>query len=380
MITMKAISRTRLPVSLAALFATLALAGCGGRAEADAATPVAATVPDVLIANATAGSSDAMLHLPARTEAGQIARLYARSTGFVAERLVDLGDAVEAGAVLARIATPEVDQSVRVAEADVGQAQADAELAKTNLERAEPLAQVGALSKETLGDRRAAFAAAKAALAATQARLASARDRQAFQTVRAPFAGTISQRNVERGDRVVGDQAGAATPLFELVTLDTLRVIVDVPQSAVMQMKPGLRATLTFPELPGESFEAEVMRIAHRIDAGAGGMRTELSLPNPGLRLPAGMVGQVSLQLPRANASSLVPISAVVQRGDGARIATVTQDGTLRFRPVTLGRNLGTTMEIVDGVAPGEAVVLSPNAMLVDGARVTAKAQTPASP
>lgn len=366
-----------LPAVLAVAVLT-ALSGCGRSASAESVP--AGTTPEVRTAVATPGEGAQVLRLPARTEAGQVARLYARSTGFVSERAVELGDSVEAHAVLARIATPEVDQAVHVADAELQEAMAQTELAKSNLDRAEPLAEAGALSQELLSDRRAAHAAARAAQASAQARLASARDRQAFQTVRAPFAGVISQRNVERGDRVVGDQAGAATPLFELVALDTLRVLVDVPQSAVMQVKPGLRAAVTFPELPGETFDAEVVHIARRIDATAGGMRTELRLPNPDLRLPAGMVGQATLQVPRANGSALVPISAVIQRGDGAHVAVVTAEGTLVFRDVTLGRNMGTNIEITQGVAVGEAVVLSPNAMLQDGAAVVAKPmETPAS-
>lgn len=366
-------------VLLASLLGSVLVAGgCGKPANAE--ETAASSTPEVLTALATAGESDAVLRLPARTEAGQVARLYARSTGFVSERSVELGDSVAADAVLARIATPEIDQAVNVANAELQEVKAQSELAKSNLDRAEPLAEAGALSQELLSDRRAAHAAAKAAEASAQARLASARDRQGFQTIRAPFAGVISQRNVERGDRVVGDQAGAATPLFELVALDTLRVLVDVPQSAVMQMKPGLRAQVTFPELPGETFDADVVHIARRIDATAGGMRTELQLPNPDLRLPAGMVGQVNLKLPRATATALVPISAVMQRADGARVATVTAQGTLAFREVVLGRNLGNAIEITQGVAVGEAVVLSPNAMLQDGTAVVAKPlQAPSS-
>lgn len=362
------------PASLLAA-ALVVLAGCDAHGQPQ---PAAAETPEVLTAVAQAGAADATLRLPARTEAGQLARLYARSTGFVAERLVDLGDTVEADAVLARIATPEVDQAVAVANADLQQAKTNTELAKINLDRAVPLAEAGALSQELLSDRRAAHAAARAAEASAAARLAAARDRQAFQTVRAPFAGVISQRNVERGDRVVGDQAGAATPLFELVALESLRVVVDIPQSAVMRIQPGMKAKVSFPELPGEQFDAEVMHMARRIEATAGGMRTELQMPNLQLRLPAGMVGQVELQVPRAGAGAVVPVSAVIQRGDGAHVATVA-DGKLAFRDVTLGRNLGTTMEITAGVAPGDAVVLSPNAMLVEGAAVVAKPQQPAT-
>ncbi|MEQ4576588.1 MAG: efflux RND transporter periplasmic adaptor subunit, partial [Gammaproteobacteria bacterium] len=217
--------------------------------------------------------------------------------------------------------------------------------------------------------------AAQAARDAARAQLASARERQGFASVRAPFDGVVSARNVDVGDRVVGDTASATVPMFRIDALDPLRVAVDVPQSAALQVRPGLRAQVTFPELPGEQFDAEVVRTAQRISEDAGGMRVELRLPNPDNRIPAGMVGQVRLSVPRTVPAVVLPLATVVQDGATAKVAKVGGDGQVRFAQVSLGRNLGNEIEVLSGVATGDSVVLAPNALLADGTRVRGRLQ-----
>lgn len=350
------------------------LAGCD---RGTAGQQAAAVVPEVLTAEARAAESNYPLSLPARAIAGETAQLYPRATGFVSERRADLGDRVTAGQILAVISAPEVDQSVREAGAEVARLRAELQLAKVNYDRAAVLVKSGAVSAEMYSDRSATQEAAAAALASAQARLASARDRQGFQVVRAPFAGVVAARNIERGDRVVGDSA-SASPLFQINVLDPLRVLVDIPQGAVLQVRPGLQAEVAFPELPGEVFKAEVVRTAQSISADAGGMRVELRLPNPGGRIPAGMVGNVTLQVPRAAPMVIVPLSAVVagSAGSGAggsQVARLGAGSKLEFRPVKVGRNLGAEIEILEGLAAGDKVVLAPNALLQTGTQVVAK-------
>ncbi len=358
-------------LAAAAILALAFTQGCQRSVAQPAAAPAA--VPEVLTVLARAAGDNTELRLPARALAGESVRIYARATGFLATRSVDIGDRVEAGQVLATIAAPEIDQALREAEADLVKARADEELARVNFERAGSLIGSGAISKELFNEREGANNVGKAARSAAEARLASARERQGFKTVRAPFAGVISTRSVERGDRVVGDQSGASS-LFELIALDPLRIVVDVPQSAAMQVRPGVKAEVRFPELAGEALQAEVVRSSQSISENAGGMRVELRLPNPGERLPAGMIGEVRLDLPRVAKAALVPISAVMQGAGGARVAIVDADSNLVHRTVVTGRNLGPEIEILDGIAPGDAVIASPNALLVPGTRVTAKA------
>ena len=366
-------ARTALALGIA-LAAALA-AGCG---RSDAETAPARGLPEVLAVPAKAAEGELELRLPARAYAGESAQIYARATGFVRERQADLGDRVVAGQVLATISAPEVDQAVREAVADLGQANADRELAQVNFDRAQVLVGSGAISKEMYSDRKANRDAANAAHAAAEARLTSARERSAFQSVRAPFAGVVSARNIERGDRVVADSAASATPMFEISALDPLRIVVDVPQSAALQVHAGLQAEVRFPELPGETFQAEVARSAQSLSRDLGAMRVELRLANADGRIPAGMVGEVRLKVARAAPAVLVPVSAVLQGGAGPRVVALRKDSTLEFRSVGLGRNLGGEIEIVSGLAPGETVVQAPNALLAEGDKVRVK--PPAAP
>ncbi|MGJ7904521.1 efflux RND transporter periplasmic adaptor subunit [Lysobacter sp. 1R34A] len=364
---------TRLRAVLAAALLA-ALAGCS---RSDAEPTPANALPEVLTVQAKAADPITELALPARAQAGESAQLYARATGFVSERKVELGDRVEAGQVLATISAPEIDQSVREARAVLAQAAADQELARINYDRAQALIGSGAISKEYFSDRKGNFDVATAARNAAQARLTAALERQSFQAVRAPFAGVVVARNIERGDRVVGDSASASAPMFEINVLDPLRVVVDVPQNVALQIQPGLEAEVSFPELPGQVFKAQVARSARTLSRESGVMRTELRLPNPDSRIPAGMVGTVRLHLPRAAAAVVLPVSTVIQRAAGAQIVALNPDSTIAYREVTLGRNLGNEIEILSGIRAGETIVLAPNALLSEGNKVRAKALPP---
>lgn len=317
------------------------------------------------------------LRLPAQAQAGERALLYARATGVVAERRVDLGDWVEQGQVLAIVSAPEIDQAVRQAEAELQLAEANLRLARTNYQRAERLIASGSISREVHDERLASFNVASAARVSAAARLANLREQQDFQSVRAPFAGVISARNIERGDRVVGDQGSVTTPMFELSSLDPLRIVVDVPQSAVLQVRAGLQAQVLFPEMPGEGMDVEVVRVARSISAGTGGMRTELRMANPDNRIPVGMSGQVMLRVPRSVPALLVPIAAVIHDGSGAQVVRLDGDSGLDYRAVRLGRNLGNQVEVLDGLDDGDQVVLSPNALLKPDTRVQVATSAP---
>lgn len=365
----------RAGLSLALAAALLAvLAGCS---RSDAETTPANALPEVLTVQAKAADAAFDLSLPARAQAGESAQLYARATGFVSERKVELGDKVDAGQVLATISAPEIDQSVREARALLAQTAADQELAKVNYDRAQALIGTGAVSKEYFSDRKGNYDVAVAARNAAQARLTSALERQSFQSVRAPFAGVVVARNVERGDRVVGDSASSTVPMFEIAVLDPLRVVVDVPQNVSMQIQNGLEADVSFPELPGQVFKAQVARSARTLSRDAGVMRTELRLPNPDSRIPAGMVGSARLHLPRVAPAVVLPVSTVIQRATGVQVVTLKADSTLSYRDVTLGRNLGNEVEVLTGIQAGDTVVLAPNALLADGNKVHAKALPP---
>lgn len=356
-----------------AALAAVALAQ-GGGASAAQAPPAGApgpgdgAVPTVRVASAVALAGERTLRLPLRTEPIEQAALFARTAGFVAERRVELGDAVAANAVLATISAPDVDAARAEAEAQVVQARADEALALANRQRAEAVISRGAISQETLTTRVAEHERAAAARRAAEQNAARWRQQQGFQQVRAPFAGTVVARNVERGDRVSADGPDA-TPLFVLARLDRLRGRLDVPPAAAAAVQVGQPVQVRFAELPGRAFTATVARRSGLIDAQAGTMRVEIELDNGDGAIPAGLVGRAELAIDAAGAVA-VPLNAVTLRDGQPFVATLDAQDTLRFVPVAVGRNLGAQMELVGGVAEGARVVLAPNAMLQEGQRV----------
>jgi RND family efflux transporter MFP subunit len=335
--------------------------------------PVVRTV----VSEVAAASAD--LRLPARTAPVEQALIYARATGVVSERRVDIGSRVRRGDVLALIAAPEIDQGVDKARAAVAQAKAKEQFAATNLQRSHQLVDQGFLSKQVLDERQAGFDAAQADRLAAEAELRRLNEIKGFQVVRAPFSGVIAERRVDRGDRVVGDQGNAEGYMFRLVRVDELRVSIDAPQAVVMQVQAGMTAEVIFPELAGEKLAAKVVRSAGVIDARTGTMHVELALPNPGGRIPAGMLGEVAIRVPRAHEVLLVPNSTLIVRDGKAQVARVVSSGaepqgTLRFLPVQLGRNLGNKTEVLAGIPRDAALVNNPNALLRDGDSVRAEA------
>lgn len=336
------------------------LGGCTGQANEHAAQDM----PGVRIAVASESAPQDMLSLPARVAPGLQVSIHARATGLVARRYVELGDSVKAGQVLAVIHAPEVDQAVRQAQAQRQQVAADLKLARSKYERTQSLVGSSAISKEQHEEREGAYAVARANLAAADARLANLREQQSFQRVRAPIAGTITARHIEQGDRTIADQGAANQPLFELSTLDPLRVLVDVPQGAALSIAKGQRASFRLAGSLAADKQAEVVRWSRRIAQSTGGMRVELSLPNASGDVSPGMTGQLQLHVKQAQLPALVPVSTLIQDGGTTQVVRLSADNKIAFQPVTLGRNLGQRVEILQGISAGDRVVINPNAML----------------
>lgn len=352
------------------LLALATLAACGkpsSGATGPDAPQVAIPLVRTVLPEPTAATE--LIRLPARTAPVEQALIRARATGFIAERRVDIGDRVRKGQVLAVISAPDVDRQVQRAGAVLAQTRASLQLAHTSVERARPLAQRGWLSQQLLDEREAALAKARADRDAAQAELAHLRQLQSFQTVRAPFSGTIAERHIERGDYVSGGSTGDNRPLFRLVRLDELRVQLDVPQAAALHLPAQGTARLRFVEAPGEVFEARVTRRSGAIDPQLGTLRVELSMANPGLRLPAGLVGEAELLL-RRPAALLVPARAVGNQAGRSVVGVLGADQRYALVPVTVGRNLGAEIEVVAGLERDARVVLSPNALLQPGMQV----------
>jgi len=336
-------------------------------ASAAASAPASASAPVVRVVVATASPIKTTLRLPARAMATEEARIFARTSGTVAEWRVDLGDRVKAGELLLRIAAPEVDQSLERARAAVGQTRAREHLAQLNVDRAKPLVEQQFLSPSGLDNLVANLAVAHADTAAAVAEVKRLEAVQQFQWVRAPFAGVITERLVERGDRVSGDSGDAY--LLRLARLDELRVVVDVPQSSAIDVPLGAVVPLSFREFPGETFNATLRRRSGAIDAATGTMRIELALPNPELRLPAGLRGEAVLEV-NSLGGVRVPSGALLSRDGKPHVAIVDAQGRLHFVAVQLDRTSDREVVIRSGLDAGAKVVMPLSSLLREGAQV----------
>lgn len=306
------------------------------------------------------------IRLPARTAPEQEAAIFSRATGIVAERRVDIGDTVKAGEILAVIEAPEVLRALERAQAGVAQAEVQASLARNVLQRATAMSKNRVISEEVLDERDASAKAREADLLAARAELSRFEELKKFQTIRAPFDGTISVRNIERGDHIEGDKPVAGGGLFHIVRLENLRVEVDAPPAAALRLKRGQAATIEFRELPGEKFAATVARSSSVIDTRSGTMRVELSMPNADGRVPPGLTGIASISTDPASAALVVPNNAVFVR-NGKNYVAVLREGIIAHVEVELGKNLGPRIEVVEGLTPDDSVILSPNALLPEG-------------
>lgn len=326
-------------------------------------------------------SSDRSVALSGSVSPLEESVVYARASGYVRKWLVDIGDKVTEGQVLAEIDTPELDKELAQARAQLAQAranllqaEANRDLSQTTLARTEQLVAGGVASQQELDQRRgqarvdeASVTVAKAAIAAAQANIGRLTESKGFAKVVAPFAGTVTSRTVERG-ALVGP--GAATPLFKIAALDPVRVLVAVPQNVAPSVRTGHTAAVTVREFPDQPFEGTIARTTGALDPGTRTMRTEVRVPNPDGKLLAGMFATVSLTLPVPHRVLEVPATALFNDSKGLRLAVVDAENKVRFVPITIERDTGATIEVATGLEGNERVVKLASAELSEGATV----------
>ena len=318
---------------------------------------------------AKASSNGQTLALPGTLQGFQQAPIAARASGYVKRWTRDIGSHVEKGDLLAEIESPEIDQQLSQAIAARDQTAASLGLAKSTTERWEALRKKDVVSQQELDEKRSGAAQAVANVAAADANVQRLRQLQGFTRVTAPFAGVVTRRNVDNGDLI--DSSGKA--LFVLTQMDPLRIYVNVPQSYAQLVKPGQKVVVTQSELRGQAFNGEVARTAGSIDAATRTMQVEINLPNrDGILLPGAYV-QVALPL-SASATLVVPTNVLLFRGEGTRVAVVDAASKVHLRPVTLGRNLGEAIEVVDGIGVRDRLVVNPSDSLAEGDAVTINA------
>jgi RND family efflux transporter MFP subunit len=315
---------------------------------------------------AKASSSGQTLALPGTLQGAQQSPIAARATGYLKRWTKDIGAPVEKGELLAEIESPEIDQQLSQAIAARQQQAASLALAKSTTERWEALRKKDVVSQQELDEKRSGAAQANANLAAADANVERLRQLLGFTRVTAPFSGVITRRAVDNGDLI--DSSGKT--LFVLTQMDPLRIYVNVPQSYAQLVKPGQKVVVTQAELRGKTFTGEVVRTAASIDSATRTMQVEIKLANRDGALLPGAYVQVSLPL-AANPSLVVPTNVLLFRGEGTRVAVVDAASKVHLRAVTLGRNLGEAIEIVDGVGPRDRLVVNPSDSLAEGDVVT---------
>jgi RND family efflux transporter MFP subunit len=342
----------------------------GARATANTDKPAAAPLRSVRVIEPKAAAGRFGLTLPGRTVPIEQARLSGRANGIVSERRGEIGDRVKAGDVLVVIDAPEIRQQLDRAKAAVEQVKARLSLAEVTYGRAQELVPKKFLPEQARDDREANVSIAKADLDAAVAEVRRLEEVQGFQTIRAPFDGVIIERQVERGDRVNGDFGAAGSYFYNVARLEQLRIEIDVPQSVALKVRPGTPAKMTFAEMPGQQFDAKVVRTSQAINQTSGTMRAELVMDNPELTLPAGLTGQVLLDIERDSPCVLVPGNALVVRQGQQFAAIADAQDKIVFRPVQISRDLGVEAEVCAGLTLSDRVIVSPNALLKAGDKV----------
>ena len=314
---------------------------------------------EVNVATAQRDSKPKELVLPGTFQAFNQTTIFPRSNGYVESWKVDIGDYVQAGQLLAEIATPEVDQQL-------AQARAQEEIAKLTADRWRDLLVKKVVSKQEYDQNEKAYEGAKANLQQLE-------KIQGFQQILAPFAGKIAARNIDVGTLVTAGTGNSGTPLFSLVQSDVLRVYVFAPQENAPSIHEGLAAKIVIQEYPGQEFDGKVTRTAGALDPQTRTMQVEVQVPNQQGKLYAGMYGQVKFLLTDDNAPIVVPADAFVFRAQGPQVVTVTNDNRIHWQKISVGRDFGTQLEVLNGLKENTEVVMNPTDDLREGIEVHVK-------
>ena len=332
-----------------------------------------------VIASQRPAADDANLVLPGSTQAIQETALYARTNGYVRKWNVDIGAKVEAGQLLAEIETPEVDQELNQARANVAQASANLDLARVTLTRWRKLVDQKVVAPQEFDEKKSAADARDADLKVAQANVKRLEELQGFEKIIAPFTGIVTARNIDNGN-LVSAGSGQTQPLFRIAQTDTLRIYVTVPQTQSRSIVPEQSATVSVREIPDKTFKAKVVRTAGALDPASRTLLTELQVPNADGELFPGMYAEVKFALPHDDRTLVVPGNAVMIRSDGPKVLIVDAKQTIRARAVKLGRDLGDKVEIASGLDPSESIVANPTDSLHDGAEVKVQARASKPP
>ncbi|HYB44128.1 MAG TPA: efflux RND transporter periplasmic adaptor subunit [Candidatus Methylomirabilis sp.] len=379
---------------------------------AESVRAATASLPVVTLVSPAPAPRESEVVLPGNIQAIQETAIYSRVEGYLKKRFADIGDRVEAGQVLAEIDTPDLDQQLAQARATLAQAEASlaqarsaqqqaratlqhnrttSEYNRTNLARWRSLRAQNLVAQQDVDDRQVAVDASEAdvqaALAnveALQASIVAAQanvdanranvqrllELQSYQRVRAPFAGVITVRNVDGGALITAGSSSTNTPMFRIAQTENLRIFVNVPQTFMNSLAPGMTVHLLVRELPRRTFTGRVVSASGALDPASRTLLTELRMANEDGALRPGMYAEVRFRIEREHPPLLIPSSALIIRSGAPQVALVKPDRTVKFQPVEIGRDYGSTVEIIHGLVAEDSLVATPPDGLREGGGV----------
>jgi RND family efflux transporter MFP subunit len=379
-------SGTRRRIGTFSAFAAVALLGLffllgvwprlhAGKAIADVQKDMR---PNVVVVPAQRAKANMELTLPGTLLPIQEALIYARTNGYVKRWLVDIGATVKQGQLLAEIETPEIDRELKQALANQQQVKANMELARSTAERWKAVLKENAVSPQEVDEKISALKARQADYAASQASVERLIQMKAFQRVNAPFAGTITGRNVEIGQLISAGNPDPNRWMFKVAKMDTLKLYINVPQSHMRMIKTDMPVNVLLKEFP-QPFTGKVLRTAGALDPQSKTLLTEINVPNEKSELASGMFVQAKFALNQTEPNILLPSNTLMVRQDGPQVAVVANN-TVQMRKVKLGRDLGTQIEILAGVDDKDMIVTNPTDAMRDGVNVNMKVAEPEKP
>jgi len=332
-------------------------------------------VPSVVVVHPQLEAPQQELVLPSTLQSYTESPIYARTSGYLAKWYKDIGSRVEKAQLLADIETPEVDQELMQAAAARDQAAAQVDIAKTSSERWENLQKQDAVAQQETDERTNTYVQGKANLASSTANVRRLQQLESFKHVYAPFSGVLTKRNCDIGTLINAGNGGTNQELFVVAKIDPIRVYVNVPEIYAPLVHSGVHATIELASLVGQRFSGSVVRSANAIDPATRTLYTEIDVPNPkGVLLP-GAFAQVHFALKVQTRSLSLPVNALLFRAEGTRAAVVDVDGKIHLTPVVIGRDYGTSVEILGGLEQTDSIVLNPSDSLEEGQQVQVSKQ-----
>jgi RND family efflux transporter MFP subunit len=355
------------------IIAVVVIAGVIPREKARAALVTETrdlAIPTVAVIHPKMGAPQTEIVLPGNIQAFIDSPIYARTNGYLKKWYTDIGAHVKAGQLLAEIETPELDQQLDQARAELNTSQANNRLAEITANRYQDLAKTDSVSKQDVDNAAGDFEAKKAMVASAESNVRRLEQLQSFEKIYAPFDGVITARNTDIGHLINSGAGGPATELFHIADTRTVRVFVNVPQDYSQSARPGLTADLTLQEFPDKRFKGKLVRTANAIDLSSRTLLVEVDVNNPTGELLPGAYAQVHLNVAAGAPAAILPVSAMLFRSEGLQVAIVDNGNRVELRSVIAGRDFGNELEIVSGIKLTDWVIDNPSDSLISGESV----------